>query len=118
MIKAGTNENLKHETLAIEEKRSYERIPVEIDTRYFYGNMFYSGRVSDLSEAGMFINTKRCLPFGATLIVTIRNKKDDIRTIARVRRIQRTNSSFDGFGLELLSPPEGYLNFVNKLKYK
>lgn len=115
MIKDKTNNYPKSKALDFEEKRSHKRIPVKIDTTYFYGNMYYSGQVLDLSEAGMFINTKRSLPFGATLVVLFRNEKGHVRTIARVKRVQR-NTHCDGLGVELLRPPKSYLNFVKNLK--
>ncbi len=100
------------------ERRSFKRkrITANIDARFFYGNMFYSGTVLNLSEKGMFINTRRCLPFEPMFVVIIRIENELLNVIAKVKRITKLNTDCDGMGVELLSPSNGYLELIKRLK--
>lgn len=98
------------------ERRSFHRISANIDARFFYGNIFYSGVVINLSERGMFLATKRCLPNDSMFVVIIRENQDLLKVIAKVRRVSVEQNSCHGMGIELLSPSDGYLNFINRLR--
>jgi hypothetical protein len=95
------------------EKRLHQRITANIDARFFYGNLFYSCSVLNLSEKGMFIHTRRCLPQNALFVIIFRTGDELVKVIARVKRIQNNASSCDGMGLELLNPSAEYLVFVH-----
>ena len=98
------------------ERRSGKRIKASIDARFFYGNLFYSGTVLDLSEKGMYINTRRCLPFESMFIILIQLENGILKVIARVKRNVMTDSNCGGLGVELLSPSEDYQHFIKGLK--
>jgi hypothetical protein len=98
------------------ERRAYRRIPTKIDTRFFYGNLFYTGTVLNLSEKGMFINTRRYLPPESILVVIIHIDNELMKVIATVKRSVRNNSDCDGMGVELLRPSVGYVEFVKSIK--
>lgn len=97
------------------EKRTCEKIPVEIDARFFCGNMFYSGTVTNLSTEGMHINTKRCFPSCTSFVTIIRNGKDLLQVITKVKRLTRTNGCYDGMDVEILNPSKNYLDYVKSL---
>ncbi len=97
------------------DKRAFERIPTSIDAKFFYGNLFYSGKVLNVSEKGMFINTKRCLPSEAMFVVIFRTDNELFKMIARVKRVAKADDS-DGIGVELVSPSIEYLELLNTLK--
>jgi hypothetical protein len=109
---------MQQETSSIKvmERRSYLRISTKIDARFFYGNLFYSGTVSNMSQKGMFINTKRLLPSGSIFVVLIRAENQLLKVIARVKRNIRDNNGSDGMGVELLSPSAMYAGLVNELQ--
>jgi hypothetical protein len=98
------------------ERRAFERIPASIDARYFYGNMFYTGTVVNLSEKGLFINTKRCLPSNSIIMLIIRLNNKLLKIPAKVKRYVRTNSCYDGMGVELINRTVDYSAFVDGLK--
>lgn len=98
------------------ERRSHARISTKIDARFFYGNLFYSGTVSNISGKGMFINTKRLLPSGSIFVVLIRTENQLLKVIARVKRNIRDNGVNDGMGVELLSPSAMYMDLVGGLQ--
>ena len=98
------------------ESRSCTRIQTDIDARFFFGNLFYSGKVLNLSDSGMFISTKRFLPSDAMFVVIIRLENELLKVIAKVKRIASTAGNSAGMGVELLSPSRSYLDFVGKMK--
>ncbi len=105
----------KNEQMSFVEKRAFNRIPVNIDARFFHGNIFYSGIVRNLSDQGMFIDTKKCLPSDSMFVVIIREDNDLLKLIAKVKRASMNADACLGMGVELLSPSAGYLDFIHKL---
>ena len=57
--------------MIFEEKRAFKRVPVNIDARFFCTNMFYSGKISNLSETGMFIITEQPALTGTELSIRL-----------------------------------------------
>ena len=100
------------------QKRVYDRLPANVDVKFFYGNMFYSGIITNLSEHGMFIRTRRCLPFESKFEIFFHLKDDVLKVPAKVTRIVKTDVFFDGMGVELFNQPAQYLEFVNSFKAK
>lgn len=98
------------------EKRISSRVAANIDARFFHANIFYSGIVRNLSEQGMFIDTKKCLPFDSMFVVIIRHDNDLLKVIAKVKRAALNTDTCQGMGVELLSPSAGYLDFIQKLR--
>ena len=105
----------KSEMTALMENRNFKRIQTKIDARFFYGNLFYSGTVLNVSENGMFINTKRFLPIDSMFVVIVRSNHNYFKVIAKVKRAQKLTDVFNGMGVELLSPSTDYLKFINNL---
>ena len=90
-----------------------ERMPVEIEARFFCGNMFYAGTVCNLSSEDMHIDTESCLPSGTSFMTIIRNGKDLLQVNTKVKRLTRTNGCYDGMDVEILKPSKNYLDYVN-----
>lgn len=98
------------------EKRSDQRIPVSIEIRFFYGKMFYSGTVSDISKKGMFINTAECIPPNYRIVIIIPYKNDLLTVNSSVSRLRQNSGHFDGMGIEILHPKNNYIEFVDSLR--
>jgi hypothetical protein len=97
------------------EKGTCEIMSVEIDARFFCGNMYYSGTVSNLSTEGMHIKTERCFFLGSGLVIIIRNGKELLQVNTKVKRLTRTNGCYDGMDVKVLNPSKNYLDYVNSL---
>jgi len=97
------------------DKRASSRIPANIDARFFHENIFYSGIVRNLSEQGMFIDTKKCLPSDSMFVIIIREENDMLKIIAKVKRASINTDTCLGMGVELLSPSAGYLDLIHRL---
>lgn len=98
------------------EKRSCERIDANIEVRFSYGYMFYTGTIANLSQRGLFIRTKNRLPDNAVLLILFRLENDLLKLLAKVRHSDKSNSKYEGMGIELLNPQKEYLNFMESLK--
>ncbi|MBI5408568.1 MAG: PilZ domain-containing protein [Nitrospirae bacterium] len=98
------------------EKRAVERIPANLSARFFYGNMFYTGTILNLSEKGMFISTRRCLPCESMFVIIIRSESKLMQVVARVKRLAKDNGHYGGMGVELLNATVEYSEFIGGLK--
>ncbi|MBI4683480.1 MAG: PilZ domain-containing protein, partial [Nitrospirae bacterium] len=53
------------------EKRACERYPANLQARLFFGNMIYSGMVTNLSKNGMFVSTKVRFPVNSEFMMVV-----------------------------------------------
>ena len=98
------------------EKRSFERIDADVDVRFSYGYIFYTGNITNLSERGLFIRTKNCLPDNSLILIMYRVEDELLKILARVKRSIKSNRYNDGMGIEVLNPQSKYHDFVNNMK--
>ncbi|MEW6599469.1 MAG: PilZ domain-containing protein [Nitrospirota bacterium] len=98
-------------------RRAFERVPVNITVRFCCGNDDCNGTVSDLSEKGMFICTENmCFPFNSEFKLAFPLGDEILNLSVKVRRITKTADRYDGIGIELLSLPKGYLDYIETLR--
>ncbi len=98
------------------EKRSFERIDADLDVRFSYGYIFYTGKISNLSEKGLFIRTRNCLPDNSIVLVMFQVEDELVKLLARVKRSAKSGNNHDGMGIEILNPQKKYLNYIDSLK--
>ncbi|NOZ67753.1 MAG: PilZ domain-containing protein [Deferribacteres bacterium] len=98
------------------EKRSCERIPVSLEANFYCDNTECRGTVTNLSETGMFINTKIEFPFDLNFELHLRLNGKILKTPVKISRIERTDNTYGGIGVRLLNPPENYLKFLDRLR--
>lgn len=98
------------------QKRYCERIPGNVEARFFCSNALYNGIITNLSEKGMCISTDMCLPYNSMFEVLIPLKENVLEVPAKVRWVKKTNNEYDTMGVKLMEPPENYLDFVIGLK--
>ena len=99
------------------DRRSHERIPVQVAARFFCGNKVYAGKVTDISEKGMFVATDMRLPKNSRIDIMILVNKKVVTIPVAVRRtvnqdILQDMSSYSGIGVELVQVPQKYADFV------
>jgi hypothetical protein len=68
----------------IADRRSHERIPARIQTRFFCGSRIYAGDITDISEKGMFVRTEMRLPVNSRIDIMI---LVDGKVISEIRRL-------------------------------
>ncbi len=98
------------------EKRSFERIDADLDVRFSYGYIFYTGKISNFSEKGLFIRTRNCLPDNSIVLIMLRVENELVKLLARVKRSTKSGNNHDGMGIEILNPQKKYLNYIDSLK--
>ncbi len=96
--------------------REFERIPVNIQVKYFNGITEHFGTVTNLTEKGMFIRTRISFPMKPQIRIIIPLEKNILRVSAWIRSFGRSSNSYKGLGVEILDPPQNYLDFVGGLR--
>ncbi|HBH61361.1 MAG TPA: hypothetical protein DDX85_06420 [Nitrospiraceae bacterium] len=103
------------------EKRAFQRLSVNLQSRLFYGNMVYTGIVTNISENGMFISTKMSFPVDSVFIAIILLDTQTLSIPVKIRRTVKAaeHSSLNedcGIGVGLLNTSKEYLDLVSKTK--
>jgi len=100
------------------ERRSYARFRADLDVRLIYGNLIYAGTVYDISQNGMFINTKVGFPVNSVFMIVVLLEGRTLKFPIKVRRSAKNDIMGDalvnGIGVELLDAPAGYLDFIGR----
>ncbi len=100
------------------EKRTLERIPVDVEVEFYCNDRVYYGTVKNLSEKGMFISTKRIyFPFDMKFEMYIPQKEKSFRLPVNLARMTTSPDSSDALGVEVQEPCQEYLEFVNSLRF-
>ncbi len=97
------------------EKRAYRRMPANLQARLFYGNLIYTGTVTNLSENGMFISTKVKFPVNSVFIMLVLVNDHALKIPIKVRRMVAPENNYCpdcGMGVELVNVPQNYLDYV------
>jgi hypothetical protein len=98
------------------QRRAFERIPVDFKVRYFCGDTAWNGTVTNLSENSMFIDTTIDFPFDTNFELVLPLNDEVMKISAIIKRVVRNNDGYKGMGVELVNPPENYLQLVNDLR--
>ena len=98
------------------ERRKFERKLVREKVIYSFGNIFYSGRLSNVSSEGMFVETVYCFPVDATLMLMMKKNESFVNLIVKVKRLVRNSGLYKGMGVQLMNSPGSYLKFVDNLE--
>jgi hypothetical protein len=98
------------------EKRACERVPVNIDVKFYCCNRIHEGTVMNISEKGMFIGTCGILsPFDSELQVIVPHHGEELRIPAHLRRIDVDPGSRDGIGVEIKEMTNDYEKFFKSV---
>jgi hypothetical protein len=97
-------------------RRTFKRIPLKIQIKFFSGKTEYSGTMMNFSEKGMFISTEVNFPLNAYLEIFIPVKDDVLKVFAEVRNLKKLDDFYNGIGVQLIDPPQNYKEFIDSLK--
>ncbi|MBI5663837.1 MAG: PilZ domain-containing protein [Nitrospirae bacterium] len=103
------------------ERRAYERFPDNLQARLFFGNMIYSGMVTNLSKKGMFVSTNVRFPVNTEFMLVVLLNNRTLKLPIKVRRSVKRESAYNsrtdcGIGVELLDAPQNYLDYIGTRK--
>ncbi len=97
------------------EKRAHDRIPVSIEFHCL--DMEYFGTVMDISETGMFIKSEKIsFPLKMEFNITIPCGTHIYNLPIKVRRMTKSEFGYDGLGVELMTRPKDFLEFISLLR--
>ncbi len=103
------------------ERRAFERFPANLQARLFYGNMIYSGMVTNLSKGGMFVSTNVKFPVNTEFMAVVMLNNRTMKFPIKVRRSIKKEDGYSfrtggGIGVELLDAPQNYLDYIGARK--
>ena len=99
------------------ERRAFNRIPTYLFVKFFCRDSLSYGIVKNLSENGMYIDTGMCLPLESNFEILIPTSNEEtLNVLVKFKRLVKTAGFYDGIGVELLNPPDNYLEFVARLR--
>ena len=70
----------------------------------------------NLSEKGIFINTKKTFPLKSKLEILIPLKEETLKVHGMIKNIRKVGKIYNGIGVELLNPTKNYLKLISDLK--
>jgi hypothetical protein len=96
------------------EKRAFERILTFFSVKLLCKNSLHDGIVTNLSQNGMCIETNGSFCSESNLEVLIPLSDEDfLKFPVKFQRIVETNGFFGSICVEVLNPPNNYLDFVD-----
>ena len=82
------------------ERRSFPRMPVEVDIGMYSESNFYAGLTQDISEGGLFVATQKILPLGTDVSVSFTLPGvPEIKTDGQVTWIRQPIDGVPGMGI-------------------
>ncbi len=98
------------------ENRSFARTDTHLPVKYYCDNTLYTGIIKNISENGMYICTSNFLPCTDMIEMLIPLQEKVSRFFVKIRRIEKVNDSKLNVGIEIIDPPESYVEYVEGLK--
>ena len=96
--------------------RTVDRIPVLIDVKINYDKSVYIGTLLNISESGMFIRTNKMpSPLQSQIEISILLNEEVIRVSGKLVREENIRGYYNGIGVEVLNPPQNYMDFIDNL---
>jgi hypothetical protein len=100
------------------EKRAFERMPLKTQVKFFSGKTEYTGTMMNFSEKGMYISAEVNFPLKTQLQILIPVKEEIMKVFAEVRNFTKSGHVYNGIGIELINPPQSYIEFINSLRFE
>jgi len=99
-------------------RRTTWRIPIRLSVIFNSGSRVSHGTVTNISEKGMFISAEVTgFTEDSQFEISIPLKGEVLHVPGRLVRLSKINGSNNGIGVELMDPPQNYLDFVEGLLY-
>ncbi len=98
---------------SLSEKRDCREMQMEIQARLFFGNLLSLGTSTEASKHCMCINTRYRFPLHSWINLLIPFNKDIVNIPCEISGFSKIDSLHDTMSIEILNPPEEYLELVN-----
>ena len=98
---------------SLSEKRDCREMQMEIKARLFFGNLLSLGTSTEVSKHCMCIDTRYRFPLHSWINLLIPFNKDLMNIPCEISGFLEIDSLHDTMSIEILNPPEEYLELVN-----
>ncbi len=98
------------------EKRAFVRIEANLKVQLNCNNSDVPGTITNLSKRGMFLKTTEIaypIDFEFDICLLLNNEK--LKIPVSLRRIIMSPDSYHGLGIEIIDPPQKYLDYIEGL---
>jgi len=99
-------------------KRAVERIPANLKAEFSWGDKVVAGDIVNLSENGFLVKTDSCPVIKAKFDLNISLQDNVLKVPVKVRRIVKNDNNYDAIGVEIINPPQEYLEYVDALRWE
>ncbi len=108
-------------------KRTFDRIAVstEVPASIFHDNYVYAGKVVNISNKGIYLETETPLPFDSKFLMLhpfksrlelhISLQEKDLKVAIKLKRLMQ-NENCQGIAAEVIHPEIEYLEFVDTFR--
>jgi hypothetical protein len=93
-----------------------QKIPLNVDVKYLWGNRFALGNVTEISKSCVCIYTRFCFPIYSKIELLFPFKRNVITILSRVSGYKHIDSLYDTMHVEVLNPSQEYLEFVSSFE--
>ena len=94
------------------EKRTFERVDLNIQVDVYCDNVIYEGAVRNLSKNGLYIDTDIFHRSESAIVVVLVQDDKVFKLSGKVKRKVNTNG-LSGIGVGLINPSQSYFKFVS-----
>ncbi len=99
------------------ERRAFKRVPTYLPVKLRCNGSFHYGIIINLSENGMCITTGIRLPCGVDIDIAISLPDGRVLEVFGVfNRLMKVSGLYNGICVEILDPPDHYLDLVDNYK--
>jgi hypothetical protein len=99
------------------ERRSYQRIPASLRVEFDCNRTICCSSVINLSENGMLLRAKGInFPMDMKFEIIICLEDGFLVVPAKVKRLAKTKNIYDIISIELINPPQTYVEYVDRLR--
>ncbi|MEW6600924.1 MAG: desulfoferrodoxin family protein [Nitrospirota bacterium] len=98
-------------------KRASERLAANLKADFFWSDKINSACIVDLSENGFLVKTDSCPSMKTKFDLNITLTSGTLKIPVKVRRIVRNNNNCEAVGVEILTPPQEYLEYVESVRW-
>ena len=101
----------------INDQRKSNRIQTNIKVVFYCDHFQYTGTATNCSESGMCINTSHYISPDSNIDIIL-PLQEELKLTGVPNRIEKRENSHDVIGVELLSPPANYFDFIQNLRHQ
>jgi hypothetical protein len=97
------------------QRRAHDRVQTQLEAKFYCGTKVNFGVITNISKNGLFISTNVNFPVNINFDLLIPSNDELITIPVKISRLARSNGECSGIGVEVIDPPQKYLDYVSQL---